>query len=72
MQAEAAAAAGERAVRAFMVAVQRATSNVALVQQVSYFFILFLQFYLFISAPHKRIIFELLVIESFRLVIQQG
>lgn len=34
MQAEAAAAAGERAVRGFMVAVQRATSNVALVQQV--------------------------------------
>ena len=34
MQAEAAAAAGERAVRGFMVDVQRATSNVALVQQV--------------------------------------
>jgi hypothetical protein len=36
MQAEAAAAAGERAVRGFMVAVQRATSNVALVQQVRF------------------------------------
>lgn len=34
-QAEAAASAGERAVRGFMVAVYRATSNVASVQQVS-------------------------------------
>jgi len=33
-QAEAAASAGERAVRGFMVAVYRATSNVASVQQV--------------------------------------
>jgi len=41
LQAEAAAAAGERAVRGFMVAVQRATSNVALVQQVSYLFLRF-------------------------------
>jgi hypothetical protein len=36
-QAEAAAAAGERSVRGFMVAVQRATSNVALVQQVIFY-----------------------------------
>jgi hypothetical protein len=35
--AEAAAAAGERSVRGFMVAVQRATSNVALVQQVIFY-----------------------------------
>ena len=34
MLAEAAAAAGERVVRGFMVVVQRATSNVALIQQV--------------------------------------
>ena len=36
VQAEAAASAGERAVRGFMVAVYRATSNVALVQQVGF------------------------------------
>jgi hypothetical protein len=34
VQAEAAASAGERAVRGFMVAVYRATSNVASIQQV--------------------------------------
>ena len=34
MQAEAAAAAGESSFRAFMVAVQRSTTNVAMVQQV--------------------------------------
>lgn len=48
-QAEAAAAAGERAMRGFMVAVHRATSNVAVVQQVCYFFCSLYQVYQLIS-----------------------